>query len=129
MFSIFINMKQFITIILLLATTNFSAQYLDLWDSDACQYETTTYHDNGNIKESGCLDNQKRKVGTWTYYSIEGTKIAKLNFNEHGLKHGEWLIWDDQGVLRTKMEYTNGTRIGIWQVWNASGVLVNERIY
>lgn len=129
MFSIFINMKRYITIILLLITTSISAQYLDLDGSSNCTYEMITYHNNGNIEEIGCLNDQKRKIGSWTHYNTNGIKIAVLSFDDNGNKHGQWSIWDDNGILRAQMEYQHGTRIGKWSVWNVSGDLINQRTY
>ena len=129
MFSIFINMKRYITIILLLITTSITGQYLDLDGSSNCAHELITYHDNGNIEEIGCLNDQKRKIGSWSHYNVNGKKIAGIGFDSQGKRHGQWLIWDDNGILRAQMEYRHGTRIGKWSVWNTSGDLINQRTY
>lgn len=121
-------MKYLVFILYLTPLTLFS-QYLDLDGSSNCAHEIITYHDNGNIEEIGCLNDQKRKIGSWSHYNVDGKKIAGLSFDNQGNKHGQWLIWDDNGVLRAQMRYQHGNRIGKWSVWNSSGDLVNQRTY
>ncbi len=124
---IFIIMKYLVFILYLTPLTLFS-QYLDLDGSFDCAHEVTIYHDNGNIKEIGCYNHNKRKIGKWTSYNKQGDVVGVISFDTQGNKHGAWEIWDNQ-TLRARMFYTHGQRTGVWSVWNESGVLVNERMY
>jgi len=54
--------------------------------------------------------------------------LAEANYTD-GEKHGIWLIWDENGVLRYEMEYTLGIKSGIWKMYNEMGELVSQKDY
>ncbi len=56
----------------------------------------------GVIKWEGEYKNN-RKNGKWTCYYENGVKYAEGNF-ENGLAKGEWLIWDEYGVLSQRIK-------------------------
>jgi antitoxin component YwqK of YwqJK toxin-antitoxin module len=70
-------------------------------------------------------------VGYDTLYKEDGTirQIGKVSYNSNGERHGEWLIWDDNSVLRAKMFYEHGIRKGEWKVYDQHGHLINSKDY
>ena len=71
------------------------------------------------------------KVGYDTLYKADGSikQIGKVSYNSKGKLHGEWLIWDNNSVLRAKMVYEDGIRKGEWKVYDQHGHLINSKDY
>ena len=71
------------------------------------------------------------KVGYDTLYKADGSikQIGKVSNNSKGERHGEWLIWDNNSVLRAKMVYEDGIRKGEWKVYDQHGHLINSKDY
>ena len=105
-------------------------QYLDLdWNTqDNCQHQTIIYHDNGVIKEVGCVNDSLRRIGEWSMYSSQGMRIALCGFDTEGMRHGAWIIWDSEGDLVCEMLYTHGERTGIWKHYKEDGT-IQEKVY
>ena len=74
---------------------------------------------------------EKVNVGYDTLYKENGSikQIGKVSYDSNGEKHGEWIVWDNNGVVRIKMFYQNGKRSGTWKIYNQNGILINERDY
>ena len=66
-----------------------------------------------------------------TVFNSNGTikQIGQISFNSKGEKHGAWLIWDNNSVLRAKMVYEDGIRKGEWKVYDQHGHLINSKDY
>ncbi len=94
-------MKNLILIIALLASNITYCQYIDIdWNTqDNCQHQTMIYYDNGNLKEVGCHNSNLQRIGQWSMYSVNGTRIAVIGFDLNGNKHGDWLVWSDNGEI------------------------------
>ena len=71
------------------------------------------------------------KVGYDTLYKADGSikQIGKVSYNSNVERHGEWLIWDNNSVLRAKMVYEEGIRKGEWKVYDQHGHLINSKDY
>ena len=121
-------MKFIITSIFLLTSyLGFSQNIFFDYTSSSLE-PTKIYHENGELKEIGKINNGKR-VGKWIFYSENGIKLAECGFNDLGQKHGKWLIWDDNSKLRAQMFYKNGIRKGKWEVYNEHGELTIQKYY
>ena len=70
--------------------------------------EYTLLRNNGTIEEEGFYFNGKM-VGTWVPYYPSGTINIKANFRD-GLRHGSWLIYDENQKIKFEVLYANGTR-------------------
>ena len=71
------------------------------------------------------------KVGYDTLYKTDGSikQIGKVSYNSKGERNGEWLIWDNNSILRAKMVYKDGIRKGEWKVYDQYGHLINSKDY
>jgi antitoxin component YwqK of YwqJK toxin-antitoxin module len=54
--------------------------------------------------------------------------VSVANYKD-GLKHGQWLIFDDKGTLLYDMEYSAGQKSGNWKKYDETGKLTSERKY
>ena len=73
----------------------------------------TTYYEDGSIKEQGFYKDQKLH-GEWNMYNVEGIKITKANY-ENGEKSGTWMFLKN-GVV-TEVNYENN-KIASFHKWN-----------
>jgi antitoxin component YwqK of YwqJK toxin-antitoxin module len=73
----------------------------------------TTYYEDGSIKEEGFYKDQKLH-GEWNMYNVEGIKITKANY-ENGEKSGTWMFLKN-GVV-TEVKYENN-QIASFHKWN-----------
>lgn len=62
------------------------------------------YYSNGNLQAELPLDEFGQHHGTGTFYYEDGTVQSSGSFN-HGLKSGEWKIYDGKGKLLTTDSY------------------------
>lgn len=73
----------------------------------------TTYYEDGSIKEQGFYKDQKLH-GEWNLYNQEGVKITKANYMS-GKKSGIWMFLKD-GVV-TEVNYSEN-KIESIHKWN-----------
>ena len=73
----------------------------------------TTYHEDGSIKEQGFYKDKKLH-GEWNMYNQDGIKIAKANYI-NGDKSGVWMFFTD-GVV-TEVNYSEN-KIASVHKWN-----------
>lgn len=89
-----------------------------------------SYHQNGQIKEQGTYQKGElegawlgfyedgvkeytltylngKQVGTSTFYHETGQKASVINYSPDGLTQGDFLTYDDDGVLFSKYTYEN----------------------
>ena len=118
-----------LTLALLVYSTSYS-QYIDVdWNTqDNCQHQTIIYYDSGHIKEVGCYNNALERTGKWHMYATNGERIAIAGFDHNGKKHGDWMVWNDEGVLKAHMIYDHGKRTGTWIAYKQDGT-VQKRKY
>ena len=63
--------------------------------------------------------------GEWRTYSDNGQLIGLASYKE-GQKDGPWRIWSDKGNLLYEMFYTAGKKSGVWRSWDEEGNLLSE---
>ena len=119
-------MKHLITIIGIFLSLTLSSQ--DIFFKYDIKEPIKIYHENGELKEIG-LVNEGKRVGKWIFYSEKGIKLAQCYFNNIGQKHGKWLIYDNNSKLRAKMIYENGIRKGKWEIYDEHKKLLTQRHY
>ena len=74
----------------------------------------TNYYEDGSIKEKGFYKDKKLH-GEWKMYNQEGVLIVKAYY-ENGKKTGKWLFLKD-GVL-TEVDYSNN-KVSQVHEWNS----------
>ena len=60
-------------------------------------------------------------VGKWKSFSVDGTLISEVSFNNAGKRDGIWKVWNDEGELSAIMIYDSGNRIGKWKSLEKDG--------
>lgn len=68
---------------------------------------------NGQVLETGSYYNQK-KVRTWTSYHPNGGKQTVAKF-KNGLRHGNWFMYDEKGLLVFEITYNEGKKVSASQ--------------
>jgi antitoxin component YwqK of YwqJK toxin-antitoxin module len=93
----------------------------------------TEFYEDGMLKMELYLKDG-RPEGTYVIYYPDG-KIAEVRSYYHGIFHGEWRtysdngpwrIWSDKGNLLYEMFYTAGKKSGVWRSWDEEGNLLSE---
>jgi antitoxin component YwqK of YwqJK toxin-antitoxin module len=88
---------------------------------------TELFFEDGKINEQrSYLEGQKH--GDWYIYNEQGVKISEANYR-HNKKNGIWHVWNDNGILLYEMYYSNGEKIGKWMIWDEKGNIIMERQY
>lgn len=68
------------------------------------------------------------KDGTWVTWNAAGVKVAVANYQSN-VKHGEWIIRDDNNTLRYEMFYKKGRKTGTWIMYNENGQETGRKSY
>ena len=81
-----------------------------------------TYYENGVLKATGFYRN-KKKHGTWKYYSPEkGNLVSEENYS-NGIKNGPWKMYYPNGQIASEVIWDNGLRNGAWKEYYENGQL------
>lgn len=83
---------------------------------------------NGKVREELSYDKQQRLHGKCLAWNADSVLIGEVNY-KHGVKHGVWRIYYDNGNQAYEMHYDNGKKVGVWKQWDVKGNLVNEKRY
>lgn len=86
-----------------------------------------TYHEEGNIRETGYYDLKGNRIGVWIMYHINGN-VSMVGEFRNGLKHNEWSVYNSNGELISKMFYKDGKRTGTWEIYR-NGELAQTKTY
>jgi antitoxin component YwqK of YwqJK toxin-antitoxin module len=86
-----------------------------------------SYYENKQPKELNTFFNNKLDGKCVTWDSV-GNVTAVGNY-KHGMKHGEWKIWHDNGVLAYQFFYDNGVKSGTWVSYDRDGNLNGKKEY
>ncbi len=104
--------------------------------------EITLYHDNGRVKASGIVNNQKRD-GVWKFFNVRGihTKtttysngkiiktISKIGEDAPKLREGTAVTYHNNGRIKEEGKYSRGKKNGEWREFDARGKLTKVKIY
>ncbi|MFT6246139.1 MAG: hypothetical protein ACJA0U_002064 [Salibacteraceae bacterium] len=83
------------------------------------------YPGKKQIKFKGLQDDQKRRDGQWSYFSIEGKELSTTMYS-HGKKHGHMIVKHENGALYYYGEMSYDKKIGIWKTYDEDGVFIGE---
>jgi hypothetical protein len=84
----------------------FSANLGDGVTLQSCNWEKTP----GNYVRTGPLEMVK-----------DGILILQLQTDLEGRLHGDYTVWDDQGVVTTRGQYRAGLKEGEWRITDKQG--------
>ena len=79
-----------------------------------------TYYEDGSIREIGYFDLDKRRHGKWVLYLNDKNRksvVTSVASFQHGLKHGEWIVYDRYSNIVCRMFYDMGTKVGTWEMY------------
>jgi hypothetical protein len=83
------------------------------------------YPGKKQIKFKGLQDDQKRRDGQWSYFSLEGKELSTTMYS-HGKKHGHMIVKHENGALYYYGEMSYDKKIGIWKTYDEDGVFISE---
>ena len=77
--------------------------------------QTTLYHDNGAIAQTGFYTTEGKLHGEWNSFDVNGNKTATAFYNE-GMKTGTWMFFQDNE--KKEVRYTNSkiSEVKTWKV-------------
>ncbi len=83
----------------------------------------TSYHENGQIHESGELNKYGKKEGIWVKFNQDGSTVYKSNFS-NGYRSGKWVIY----LNSEKMELENKEDATFYReiMFSEKGTLTDE---
>jgi antitoxin component YwqK of YwqJK toxin-antitoxin module len=111
-------MKRLITFLLVVMFS------ISVW----CQSEKIVVRNADGTTEQLSYDKQQKLDGRCLMWNADSVKIAEANYL-HGVKHGEWKIYYDNGQLAYQMFYSQGEKVGTWKHWDAEGKFVTQKHY
>lgn len=110
-------MKNFVLILFLILALKANAQ----------DKKIITMNGNGSIEEVGYLTSEGKKDSTWIRYNNMGIIIGTAQFS-HGVKHGVWEIYNDNGVKLFEIVYVDGNKTH-GKRWDENGILIDNKDY
>lgn len=115
-------MKKIAIIFIFLLTYNSFAQNTNevSYEKQGDLVAVTTYYENGSIKEQGFYKNKKLH-GEWNMYNQDGIKIAKAYYT-NGKKSGTWMFLKN-GIV-TEVNYDENNKIADVHKWNEEAVAI-----
>ena len=104
--------------------------------------EITLYHDNGRVKASGIINNQKRD-GVWKFFNTRGIHttsttysngkiiktVSKIGKDTPKLREGTAVTYHDNGRIKEQGKYSKGKKNGEWREFDTRGKLTKIKIY
>ncbi|HCK21154.1 MAG TPA: hypothetical protein DHW15_03035 [Bacteroidetes bacterium] len=126
------DMKKVILSIAILPLTMLMTSYAFAQVPERCTverineelFEVSLFYEDGNLMEKGLMIDGVF-TGQWLRYNEIGVLIAEANF-QNGAKDGVWRIYNNDGQIIYEMEYSRDVRI-MARSFDDSGTLVSYR--
>ena len=87
---------------------------------------TEWYPGKQQVKYKGAQDDERKRNGIWTYYSVNGLELS-VTIYEHGLREGFTVVKYPNGRLHYRGEYHKDASVGIWTTYDEKGKLLSEK--
>ncbi len=81
---------------------------------------------NMQVKYKGAQDDERKRNGIWTYYSVNGLELS-VTIYEHGLREGFTVVKYPNGRLHYRGEYHKDASVGVWTTYDEKGKLLSEK--
>jgi antitoxin component YwqK of YwqJK toxin-antitoxin module len=75
--------------------------------------KVTTFHDNGQIAQTGFVKNNKLE-GAWESYDTNGEKVS-IGTYENGQKVGQWFFWNEDQLTEVLFEENKVSAVNLWK--------------
>lgn len=89
---------------------------------------TEWYPGKKQVKYKGGQDEQNRRHGKWTFYSVNGMELSITMFNA-GMKDGFTIVKYPNGAIHYRGEYRNDEMVGVWTTYDEKGNVATEKDY
>jgi len=90
-------------------------------------YNVTIKSENGNVSQTGFIDEKGEKEGKWTSYTPDG-HICSIGFYKDNLKVGKWETYKSKGILWSEITYNNGKKVH-GKIYGNNGEVIEERCF
>lgn len=97
-------------------------------DSKTAVYEKRYYKETGLICMEGPLDENQLRHGRWKAWYDCG-KLWSVGDYNHGLRHGENMVYYVNGNIQYTKNYVNDTAEGTWKFFTEDGIEILEVDY
>ena len=87
---------------------------------------TEWYPGKTQVKYKGAQDDEGKRNGIWTYYSVNGLELS-VTIYEHGLREGFTVVKYPNGRLHYRGEYHKDASVGVWTTYDEKGKLLSEK--
>lgn len=87
---------------------------------------TEWYPGKTQVKYKGAQDDESKRNGIWTYYSVNGLELS-VTIYEHGLREGFTVVKYPNGRLHYRGEYHKDASVGVWTTYDEKGKLLSEK--
>ena len=87
---------------------------------------TEWYPGKQQVKYKGAQDDEGKRNGIWTYYSVNGLELS-VTIYEHGLREGFTVVKYPNGRLHYRGEYHKDASVGVWTTYDEKGKLLSEK--
>ena len=87
---------------------------------------TEWYPGKIQVKYKGAQDDERKRNGIWTYYSVNGLELS-VTIYEHGLREGFTVVKYPNGRLHYRGEYHKDASVGVWTTYDEKGKLLSEK--
>jgi len=91
--------------------------------------EFLRYYTSGRLKLKSIYSEQGKRRLTEFYYDERKSQVKAKGLFIDKKKEGDWLIYNESGILVSEEQYKNDTANGVWKLYNYSGSLVKETPY
>jgi len=75
------------------------------------------YGGTKQLKIEGAYDEDGKRHGIWTFYTLEGKKLSITEYR-HGKKHGYALVYHPNGALYYRGEWKEDKQVGVWDYYD-----------
>jgi len=89
--------------------------------------EWKLYYENGQLDQTGILENDKRQ-GEWNFYNKKGTLTLTKNFDTDNA-NGKVIAYYDNGKTKFTGKYSNNKKEGFWKSYHENGKVKSMGFY
>ena len=89
------------------------------------EYYVKNYYSNGQMKEEGWME-QNKKINYWFYYYENGNKKQEGHYKQNN-KSNWWIFYDKKEKVIKKMEYKNDKPHGFSLIYENGDVVKAEK--
>lgn len=109
-----------ILIVVVFTTASFAQSNKPVTIKDGKLYQTTLFHEDGSVAQTGYYTKEGVLTGEWISYDVNGNKQAIAQY-DNGKRVGTWLFY--QGDTKKEVSYDNNA-IAAVKTWKLADTRV-----